>query len=373
MRAPKNPFLLSGYHSPAYFCNRDKALAWLIEQFDNERNAVIYANRRMGKTALIRHFFYHLENQKQAKTIFVDLLGTTSMAEANKKLATAIIGQLGNTANGLGKTLMGLLSAVGATISMDPVSGAPQVSVGLVQPAALPRSMEAIGNYLKAYTKPVVIAIDEFQQIVNYSDANAEAMFRSWTQEFPMIRFVFSGSHRHMMQTMFSDQHRPFYSSAQLMALHPLEASEYRKFIQAFFKKDKMQITDDVIEAMFAWARMQTYYVQLICNKLFARAQNPNADVLYEVQQEMLQQEAPLFGTYQQLLTDFQWKTLKAIAMAASVENPTSQEFIIKYQLGATSSVSTALNTLVKKEFVVKQDDGYCLHDTLLMRWLQQL
>ena len=372
MRKPKNPFLLSGYHSPPYFCDRQQELDWLIDQFDNERNAVIYAYRRMGKTALIRHFFYHLQKKKQAQTIFVDLLGTSSMAEAHKKLATAIFSQMGNP-GGIGKKMLSMLSAVGANISMDPVSGAPQVTVGLIQPAALSRSMDAMGDYLKTSKKPVVIAIDEFQQIVNYQDANAEAVFRSWTQDFPMIRFVFCGSHRQMMQSIFSDQNRPFYGSAQLLSLDPIDPSEYKNFIKEFFKKEGLTITGKMIDLIFSWARRQTYYVQLLCNKLFAKGHDPDDSLLDEVQQEILQQESPLFGTYQHLLTDFQWQVLKAIAQAESVPNPTSREFIDHYYLGAASSVSSALSTLIKKEFIVHEGGRYSLHDTLLMRWLQQL
>lgn len=373
MRKPKNPFLLSGYHSPQFFCDREKELVWLFEQFKNERNAVIYAHRRMGKTALIRHFFYHLEKKKLAKTIFVDLLGTTRMAEANKKIATAVINQTGNSSTGIGKKMLTLLSAIGANISMDPISGVPQITVGLVQPAAVSQSMEAIGNYLKSEKKPVVIAIDEFQQIVNYKDVKAEAIFRTWTQDFPMIRFVFSGSHRHMMQSMFSEHNRPFYGSAQLLLLNPLDQIKYKKFIGNFFKKAGLMIDDSLINSIFSWSRRQTYYVQLICNKLFAKELEPDEILLKEVQQEILQQESPLFSTYQHLLTDYQWKLLLAVAVAEKVANPTSQEFIQTYQLGATSSVSTALNTLIKKEFIVYYNEHYCLHDTLLMRWLQQL
>lgn len=40
MRKPNNPFIVSGYHSPPYFCDRKVELAWLTDQFDNERNAV---------------------------------------------------------------------------------------------------------------------------------------------------------------------------------------------------------------------------------------------------------------------------------------------------------------------------------------------
>lgn len=373
MRKPANPFVLSGYHSPAYFCNRKRELAWLEQQFSNERNAVIYAYRRMGKTALIKQFFYYLEKEKRAKTVFVDLLGTSSMQEANKKLANAILQQFENLHTGLGKKMLAMLSSLGATISMDPISGAPQISLGLVQASEAERSMEAIGTFLKELKQPVVVAIDEFQQITSYTRQNAEAIFRSWTQEFPMIRFIFSGSHRHMMQTMFTDHGRPFYNSAQLWSLESIDKTDYAVFIRAFFKKVNLEISKPLLDDIFAWCRMQTYYVQLICNKLYGRKQVIGEKLLSEVKQEIIQQEAPLFGTYQQLLTDFQWRTLKAIALQEIVPSPTAQEFIAKYNLGAASSVSTALQLLVKKEFVVYQNDHYRLHDTLLMRWLQQL
>ena len=373
MRTPSNPFVLTGYHSPASFCNRQEELAWLDEQFRNERNAVLYAYRRMGKTALIKHFFHHLEKEKRAKTIFVDLLATSSMPEANKKLANAIIQQFGKLNGGIGKRMLGMLSSLGATIGLDPVSGAPQISFALVQPAEVERSMEGIGSFLKDIKQPVVMAIDEIQQITNYPDKNAEAVFRSWTQEFPMIRFIFSGSHRHMMQTMFTNQSRPFYNSAQMWSLEPIDKTDYADFIRAFFKKANLEFREPLLNDIFDWTRMQTYYVQLICNKLYGRRQAPSEELLLEVKQEIVQQEAPLFSTYQQLLTDFQWRTLRAIALQENVPSPTSQEFLAKYSLGAASSVSTALQMLIKKEFVVHQNDHYRLHDTLLMRWIQQL
>lgn len=373
MRTPANPFILSGYHSPAYFCNRKEELAWLEDQYRNERNAVLYAFRRMGKTALIKHFFHQLEKDKRAKTVFVDLLGTSNMTEANRKLANAIIHKFGSLDTGIGKKMLALLSSLGATIGLDPISGAPQISVGLVQPNEVERSMEAIGSFLKDLKQPVVIAIDEFQQITEYPQQNAESVFRSWTQEFPMIRFIFSGSHRHMMQTMFTNQSRPFYNSAQLWSLDSIDNREYGAFIRSFFKKANMEINEGLLGDIFDWCRMQTYYVQLTCNKLYGRRDRPSDALLTEVKLEMLHQEAPLFSTYQQLLTDFQWRTLKAIALQENVPSPTSQEFLSKFGLGAASSVSTALQLLVKKEFVVYHNDHYRLHDTLLMRWLQAL
>ena len=83
--------------------------------------------------------------------------------------------------------------------------------------------------------------------------------------------------------------------------------------------------------------------------------------------------EAPQFANYQLLLTSFQWKLLLALAREEQVANPMAQHFLLAHQLGAASSVSAALGMLEKKEFVIYVNGSYTLHDTLLMRWLQQL
>jgi DNA-binding MarR family transcriptional regulator len=118
---------------------------------------------------------------------------------------------------------------------------------------------------------------------------------------------------------------------------------------------------------------MQTYYVQLVCNKLFGRSDKVNDIILNEVFAEILQQEAPQFANYQLLLTSFQWKLLVALAKEENVSNPMAQQFLNTHQLGAASSVSAALRMLEKKEFIIYNDKQYTLHDTLMMRWLQGL
>lgn len=373
MRKPTNPFIVSGYHSPAYFCNRESELAWLTEQFANERNAVLYSWRRMGKTALLKHFFYHLEKTNRGEGVFVDLLGTINLTEANKRIATAIVNRFGEMGSGLGVRLLKLIGAIGATVGLDPMSGTPQVTFGLSNSQSIPASFDAIGNFLAERKKPVVICIDEFQQINNYEENNAEAVFRTWMQNFPMIRFVFSGSHRGMMTSMFSEEARPFYRSAQLKSLEPLKPDEYALFIAGHFSKGEKKIARTQVDKIFVWTRMQTYYAQLICNKLYSKGNVVSDSLLQEAYTEVLQQEIPIFSTYQQLLTAFQWKLLVTLARHEAVANPLSQDFLSQNSLGAASSVSAALRTLEKKDFVIYENNRYILHDTLLMRWLQSI
>ncbi len=373
MRKPANPFILSGYHSPAYFCDRENELAWLTDQFDNERNAVIHAWRRVGKTALLKHFFHHLETKKKAACVFIDLLGTATLHDANKRITSAITQKFGESSTSLGGGLMKMISSVGATVGLDPLSGMPQLSFGHAPPQPSAATFQAVGKFLMESKKPVVICLDEFQQIVNYPEANAEALFRTWMQDFPMVRFIFSGSHRNMMTSMFSEETRPFYRSAQLFQLDPLPEQVYGAFIESHFTKSEKKISPAHLARIFQWTRMQTYYVQLVCNKLFGRSDKANDLLLNEVFTEILLQEAPQFANYQLLLTSFQWKLLVALAKEENVSNPMAQQFLGAYQLGAASSVSAALRMLERKEFVIYSNNQYTLHDTLMMRWLQGL
>ena len=54
----KNPFVVNGYVSEEYFCDRESETAELTGALRNERNMVVVSPRRMGKTGLIEHCFH---------------------------------------------------------------------------------------------------------------------------------------------------------------------------------------------------------------------------------------------------------------------------------------------------------------------------
>ena len=52
MKTLNNPFLVFGYHSPAYFCNREKETREIVDALQNGRNLTLTAPRRIGKQGL---------------------------------------------------------------------------------------------------------------------------------------------------------------------------------------------------------------------------------------------------------------------------------------------------------------------------------
>lgn len=372
MKSPNNPFVLAGYVSPEYFCNRQKELSWLESNYLNGRNALIYSWRRMGKTALIRHFFRNLEKDHGVETLYIDLMGAQSMPEAIKAITQAIHQRYGHSTSGISGNIGKLLSRLGMTVTFDPYSGFPKFSFGLTHLPPPEQSLDAIGEFLSNRKKSLVIAMDEFQQIGYFDEPSGEPVFRSWMQSFPHMRFIYSGSQRNMMRAMFTEQNRPFYKSVQILELESIPESEYFPFIRGHFAAAGKTIEDELLPEIYAWSRGQTYAIQLVCNKLFGLPGKPNRTKLQQVFSEIIEQEKPVFANYARLLTRKQWEVLKAIAISEPATNPQSKEFLQNHRLGAASSVATALKTLIKKELVIEENEGYFLHDVLLSHWLRQ-
>jgi len=373
MKKLRNPFLLTGFYDREYFCDREQEIKTLSEHFDNERNVVLYSWRRMGKTALIKYFMTILETEKKTETVYVDLLGTRDMEAAIRRITLAVYDRFGKTSSGLSATFQKLLGKTGVEMSFDPIYGTPIFSIGFSNRGGIEKTLESIGAFLDNRNKQVLIALDEFQQITGYSGEDGEAVFRSWMQSFPGLRFIFSGSHRKMMVSMFSEKNRPFYRSTQLLQLDPINKVHYQEFILSHFKTNGKTIDQTSIGAIFAWSRMQTYCIQLVCNKLYGQYGNIIPEDLRQVYKEILDQESLLFAGFSKLLTNMQWKVMLAIAKEEPLVNPLSKDFVNNHKLGAVSSVSTALTRLQKNELVIEEEGSYYVHDVLLARWLQSL
>lgn len=373
MKTPLNPFIINSYQGKPYFCDREKELKTLENHIRNDRNIVLYAWRRLGKSALILRLFEELENSKEFETLYIDFLATQNLDEAIEAIASSIYAKYGKTSSGIGSAMSRLLSSIGATLKFNYLTGLPEFSISQKNPERAKESLQSLGEFLKNRKKRIVVAIDEFQQIQNYENTDAEAIFRTWVQQMPEVRFIFSGSHRHMMEAMFTKIKRPFYHSAYLESLKPIALEPYSDFIQGHFCKAKKEINQESIQKIYEWSRGQTFTIQLVCNQLYANCHRVLENDVLKVFSQVLDQQGGVYANFQKILTKTQWNVLKAIAKAEPLENPFASEFLLNYQLGAHSSVRTALKALEKMELVIEDDGAYFVQDVLLARWLMRL
>jgi DNA-binding MarR family transcriptional regulator len=153
--------------------------------------------------------------------------------------------------------------------------------------------------------------------------------------------------------------------------------NSYKQFIIEKFQEAGKSISPEVVDDALDWASVHTYYVQLICNRLFANAPEEvtEKDLNLEIV-KILEEQEIVFFQYRELLTKPQWNLLMAIGLEEKVGSPTSMGFINKYKLGSSASVLRSLQSLEQKEMIYSDpgENGqkqYQVYDVLLKRWLQ--
>ncbi len=362
-----NPFLLQGYAGADTFCDRTDELAFLREAMANQRNVTIISLRRLGKTALIRHFF---ASQRKFIPVFVDLYRTTDQSGMVLRIVEEALKQVGKPTSAMLKEVAQAMRSLEFSLNFDPLTGLPEMGVSARPGLKEAMALDELFAYLEGKRKPVVIALDEFQQIVEYPERNTEALLREQVQKLRNVQFIFSGSDRRMMQAIFADGKRPFFQATEPLHLGYIPDDAYTAFIQRHFKAARKRIDPAVIAEGLAWCHNHTYYVQYLFNRLFSRGKVVEQADLLDTQAGILKERAPEYMTLQRLLSPHQAALLAAIASEGMVETPTSMDFVIRHELSALSTVRQSLSVLLEKEVVNQEAAGYRVTDVFFGHWL---
>ncbi|MEA1887429.1 MAG: ATP-binding protein [Bacteroidota bacterium] len=372
MKKPPSPFPVTAYYGPKYFCDRENEMDRLMKNIKGGNSTTLVALRRLGKTALIKHLFYHLGSDYI--TIYMDILPTESLSDMLNRFSTAISSAYPESSR-LGKKVWNLIKSLKPVITYDALSGLPQVSIKATPDESRSTIAELLA-FLEKQSKPVVIAIDEFQQILEYPEKQTDAWLRSLIQDFKNVSFIYSGSQQHLMANMFTNPGRPFFRSTQFMRMGKLEESVYRDFILDKFREQSRSIAPDIVSEILRWADLHTYYVQLLCNRVFLSAgRRITSEGWKDEADKILKEQEFVFYGYREMLTQPQWELLKAVAAEGKVYQPTSYGFISGHHLGNPATVLRSLRSLQEKELIYLESDQsgdsyYGIYDILFSRWV---
>jgi hypothetical protein len=369
---PNNPFLITGYHSPEYFCDRETETLTVTQALYNGRNLTLISPRRMGKTGLIHHAFHQLKQQNQGSTVFyMDIFSTQNLGEFVQLLASAVIGKLASAQQ---KTMSGIakfFKSFRPIFTIDEFTGSPKITVDIT-PANEETSLKEIFDYLQSSGKRCCIAIDEFQQIAEYPEKGVEALLRSYIQFMPNVNFIFSGSKQHVMQEMFMSAKRPFYQSTQILSIDRINKENYFRFAVDFFSAKNKKLTKETFLYIYDEFNGHTWYIQAILNRLYSYREKPDIISVNLAISEIVTEYGYI---YERLLSTYSAnhiRLLKAVAKEKCVKEINAGEFITRNKLKATSSVNTALKKLIDKELIYKTSQGYIVYDHFMAIWLRQ-
>ena len=365
----QNPFIISGYVSPEYFCDREAETARMLNAIENGRHVTLFSPRRMGKTGLIKHLFYQAGRRREFISVYVDIMATTSLREFTEVFGKAVLTATGKN-EALMKKILKRLSALRLKLTIDHLTGEPALSLDINNNREAEKSLDTIFRYLADQSHRIVIAIDEFQQITNYPEKNLEAILRTHLQTVNNVSIIFSGSRKHILTEIFSSPDRPFYNITEMMEIGGIAREVYKPFIMERFRKGKVLISAPALDRIVEISGLHTFYVQYFCNRLYSAYKNIDTDDVDRVLISILRENEPVYANYLNLLTPMQYRVLKAIALNDGIDNPLSKEFLSLYDLGAASSVSQAIKSLSDKEFVFYTGNRYRLNDVFLAQWI---
>jgi Cdc6-like AAA superfamily ATPase len=277
----------------------------------------------------------------------------TSLMPASQKALKSL-------ANVLSHTQISLeVKGVGASFTVRPSNEGPLETVQHL--------LSDIEKLLEAENKKAVIFLDEFQDIVKTEMSDLlQAELRDFAQRTQRVTFIISGSHRHMLNKIFDDRNKPFYKLCDRINLQRIKSADYEAFLQKHAKEQwKKALSLEVINEVLSLTENHPYYVNKICSKLWNLNRLPTkVDVdlswilLGEEEYDSVVNDISLLSKNQRLV-------LQALSQREYVKEPNSVEMIQELRM-AHSSISQALEVLLKNDFIESTAQGYRVVDPLI-------
>ena len=375
----ENPFYITGIIPEPYFCDREKETTWFIRTLENKAHILLTSPRRMGKTQLIRHVFEQPSIKNNCYTFYTDIYPTTSLHELVLFLSKEIYSVLVPRGKAvIDKFLAGLHSLAGS-IGYDPITGLPTFDIKLGDIHTPELTLEEIFRYLEQADKPCIFAIDEFQQIAQYTEKNVEALLRAYIQKMNNCLFIYAGSNRHILENMFNSAAKPFYNSAEQIYLDSIPKDVYTSFAEKQFSNAGRIITPSAVSLTYDLFEGHTYYVHNVLHNAFAYLDFDKVideSDINKTLSDILEEKGRSFASVMNQLNYQQKETLIAIAKEGKASGVTSVAFVKKHALKSPSSVQYAINTLLEKQLLtyqnLKRTKAYSVSDRFLEMWISK-
>ena len=363
------PFRYGSIVKGDFFCGREVLIQRCDELFTSSQNVVLYGERRMGKTSLIVET---LRRRRTIKGVFVDFMGVKSEDDAYKRIVRSLLHH--NKKKSVFDILMKGLASLRPQLTIDPITQLPSLTIDsriTLEDSSINAVFQTIADINgKA---PTLIVFDEFQDLLKL-DVSYDILskMRARIQHLPDVPFVFAGSVRKKMESIFSDPNSPFFKSAIPILVDKLERKDFEKFIVSRFKKGKRTLKCDLLDSIFQISEMITGDVQQLCEALWSTSSYGD-----DLTDESLDDALELIFSHERMsyeyiyseLTEFQSRVLLALARHSGKE-VYSNSFLSEGGFTNTSSVKKALDRLVRSGIISRFQKEYKFINPFFKIWL---
>ena len=369
-----------GYSSPRII-PKDEDLRRAAENGDR---LFVYAERRMGKTSLVKQVLAGLD-PKRFLPVYVDLWPTDGVESFVTVVAKALAEASETRLEKILEASKELFTRFQPSLTLDE-AGNPSLQLGV-------RSSEARGPALEEVLaappkvaarrgRRVVMVLDEFQQVLEYDDDHAERALRAAVQQHDGVAYLFLGSRKHLIERMFADNRRPLYRAAGHYPLQAIATEHWVPFIGERFVAAEKTINDAQIEELCELTDGHPFYTQHFAHALWERTprgQTVTEEALNEALEVLLQREGYAFATRWETLTKNQQRFLRGVAAEPSPgertagAQPFSAQVVQAYGLGTPSNAQRAAESLLNLNLIDREDGVFVITDRFFKLWIRRM
>jgi AAA+ ATPase superfamily predicted ATPase len=374
----RNPFEYGGVVSGDAFCNRKQELADLRRAMENAEKLFVFSERRYGKTSLVRAALDKLP-RKNFVSAYVDLWPTDSEATFVAAVARAIAESMSSSVEKALETAKKFFGNLSPSITADE-DGKPSLTFGLAKHARIEPILEEVLDTparIAAKNGPqVAMVIDEFQQILEYGSDRVERKLRSVIQNHRHVSYIFLGSRKHLIQKMVLDKSRPLYRAGGHYPLGPIAEKHWQPFIQRHFSDAEKRIDEKQIHQICDMTQGHPFYTQHVCHALWELCERKAAvtsELIRAAVKLLLNREAYAYTTLWESLTLLQKRFLKGLASEAAGVKVFAGEFISLYGLSSASNAQRAVEALLARDVIDRDNGSFLITDRFFRLWIQSV
>ena len=377
--ATANPFVYGEVVTSAAFADREQERDRLARDLAEGQKVFLISPRRYGKSSLIRDVMKGLA-ARRVLTVEVTVAASSSYVGFLEAYARALL-SADTPTSGFRRWAAELLTAVHPQLRLDPQPGS-DTKVSISFPAVRsPRDTARLADEIFALPARIAdargqrlaIALDEFQAITAFDDANVEHALRAAVQQQRSVGYVFAGSEPSLMERMITSR-RPFYKAGPVVRLGKIDEQVFAAFIETKFTSSGIRPEEGLGEAIVELAGNVPYDVQRLAHETWddvraAGRKTASLDDLHLTLGRLLDEQHTMFEEAWQRLTLAQRAVLRAIVLENGREL-LSAGVRDRHRLPAASSVQSALAALVRQDIVMKDRERYVVNDSLYREWM---
>lgn len=365
-----NPFKFGQVVKGDDYCRRPETEENLLNEISRGQNIYLQGERRIGKTSLVIETVGQLN---RTKLIYVDLLETKTIEGLIKRVVAALISR--KQKSRFFESLMQKFSNLRPVISVDPITNMPTFSIDS-STSASPDSVSSVLDLVSSLDRPkekLIIVFDEFQDIMNIKESKETlALLRSKIQFQTGISYIFIGSIRNEMDSIFNDSDSPFFKSALPHPIGALNRTTFREFIQKKFETDQRSISEQLLNQVFELCFDVPGDIQQLCGALWDASSagvKLTSDYLLKALERIYTNELKGYEFLLKIMTGQQLKLISAMARIGS-NAPLSSDFLKASGISQASSVQAGLKRLEKLNILFQQDKTYRFVNPFFRTWI---